>query len=50
VHGKPTCKALEEIDPGVSLIILDENFATQDPGEAAEKLLGDVGRWLAAAN
>jgi PleD family two-component response regulator len=50
VHGKPTCKALEEIDPAVFLIILDEDFATQDPGEAAEKLLGDVGRWLAAAN
>ena len=50
VHGKPTRKALEEIDPAISLLILDENFATQDPGEAAEKLLSDVGKWLAAAN
>jgi len=48
VHGKPTRKALEEIDPAVSLLVLDENFATQDPGEAAEKLVGDVGKWLAA--
>jgi hypothetical protein len=48
VHGKPTRKALEEIDPAVSLLILDENFHTQDPGEAAEKLLGSVGGLLAA--
>jgi len=43
VYGKPTRKALEEIDPGVALIVLDENFAGQDPGEAAEKLLSSVG-------
>jgi anti-sigma B factor antagonist len=48
VHGKPTQKALEEIDPAVSLLVLDQNFATQDPGEAAEKLLSDVGSRLAA--
>jgi anti-sigma B factor antagonist len=42
VYGKPTRKVLEEIDPAVSLFILDENFATQDPGEAAEKLLGSI--------
>jgi anti-sigma B factor antagonist len=45
---KPTRKALEEIDPAVSLLILDENFASQDPGEAAEKLLSDVGSRLPA--
>lgn len=44
VYGKPTRKVLEEIDPAVSLHVLDENFATQDPGEAAEKLLSCVGR------
>jgi anti-sigma B factor antagonist len=43
VYGKPTRKALEEIDPSVALHILDENFATQDPGEAAEKLLSGIG-------
>lgn len=48
VHGKPTRATLEEIDPAVSLLILDENFATQDPGEAAEKLLIDIGRWSVA--
>jgi anti-sigma B factor antagonist len=48
IHGKPTSKALEEIDPTVSVLILEENFATQDPGEAAEKLLSSVGSRLAA--
>jgi len=42
MHGKPTSKALEEIDPTVSVLILDEHFATQDPGEAAEKLLASI--------
>jgi len=50
LHGKPTRKALEEIDPAVSLLILDENFHTVDPGEAAEKLLSSVGGLLPAAN
>jgi anti-sigma B factor antagonist len=47
VHGKPTSKILEEIDPDVSLLVLEENFASQDPGEAAEKVLGGVGSRLA---
>jgi anti-sigma B factor antagonist len=42
VHGKSTRGLLEEIDPAVALLILDENFATQDPGEAAETLLSGV--------
>jgi len=50
VHGKPIRKALEEIDPSVGLLILDENFATDDPGEAAEKLLSGVGSLMAAAD
>jgi hypothetical protein len=47
VHGKPTQRMLEEIDPAVSLLILEENFATQDPAEAAAKLLSSVGSRLA---
>lgn len=43
VYGKPTRKLLEEIDPAVRLLILDENFAAQDPGETAEKLLSSIG-------
>jgi anti-sigma B factor antagonist len=50
VHGRSTQKALEEIDPSVSILVLDENFATQDPGEAAEKLLSSVGSRLAASD
>ncbi len=46
LHGRPTRKALEEIDPTVSLLVLDDNFASQDPGEAAEKLLAGVGSLL----
>jgi anti-anti-sigma factor len=38
-YGRPTKRALEEVDPTVSLIVLEETFASQDPGEAAEKLL-----------
>jgi anti-sigma B factor antagonist len=50
VYGKPTRKAFEEIDPGVALLVLDENFATQDPGEAAEKLLSNPVLASLAAN
>lgn len=42
VYGKSTRQALEEIDPSVSIMILDEDLASQDPGEAAEKLLNGV--------
>ncbi|MGA9392249.1 MAG: STAS domain-containing protein [Candidatus Sulfotelmatobacter sp.] len=42
VHGKPIRQALDEIDPAISLFVLDEDFATQDPGDAAEKLLKSV--------
>jgi anti-sigma B factor antagonist len=47
LRGKPTRKVLEEIDPAVCILILDENFAIQDPGEAAEKLLSSVAAQLA---
>lgn len=43
VYGRPTRKVLEEIDPALSFFVLDENFATQDPGEAAQKLLSGIG-------
>jgi anti-sigma B factor antagonist len=43
VYGKPTRTALQEIDPAVSLVVLDEDFATQDPGEAAERVLSVIG-------
>ena len=49
IHGKPTRRALEEIDPSASLLFLDDNFASQDPGEAAVKVLSAVGSWAAVA-
>jgi len=47
VRGKPIRKILDEIDPAVALFVLEESFATQDPGEAAEKLLSGIGSLLA---
>jgi anti-sigma B factor antagonist len=38
-HGQPTDRLLHEIDPSVSIMLLEDNFGSQDPGEAAEKLL-----------
>ncbi len=43
VYGKPVQKILHEIDPEASILILDEHFATKDPGEAAGELLNKVG-------
>ncbi len=45
-HGKSLRRVLDEIDPAVALLVLDENFAAVDPGEAAEKLLSSVGSLL----
>ena len=42
VHGKPTRKILEEIDPSVSMLVLDEHFSQADPGDAAAKLLQSI--------
>lgn len=43
-HGQPTDRLLHEIDPSVSIMLLEDSFATQDPGEAAEKLLSALGQ------
>ena len=50
VRGKPIRAALREIVPDVNLLVLDENFAAQDPGESAEKLLRDVNSALASTS
>lgn len=42
VHGTPTKKLFAEIDPSVSLVVLDANFEKLDPGECAEQLLESV--------
>ena len=43
VYGRPTRQVLEEINPAISYHVLEGNFATQDPGEAAQKLLTVLG-------
>jgi hypothetical protein len=42
VHGISAKSLFEEIDPSVSLIVLDENFEKLDPGECATELLEKV--------
>ncbi|HTZ82831.1 MAG TPA: STAS domain-containing protein [Candidatus Acidoferrales bacterium] len=49
LRGRPVRQALQEIAPDVQMLVLDENFASGDPGEAAEKLLQDVSRILTPA-
>jgi hypothetical protein len=47
-RGKPTSKVFEEVDPTVTVCVLEDNFATEDPGDAAEKLLSLVASGLSA--
>jgi len=41
-HGEPTRKIFEEINPDVSLLVLDEHFSQDDPADAAAKLLQNI--------
>lgn len=43
VDGRSAREALQAIDPTVKFVPLDAEFATQDPGEAAQKLLAVLG-------
>jgi anti-anti-sigma factor len=49
IRGKPFRQVLQEIVPDVKFVTLEDNFGSQDPGEAAEKLLHDVNAVLAPA-
>jgi anti-sigma B factor antagonist len=49
VRGKPVRKTLDEINPALPLLVLDDEFASQDPGEAAEKLITAIRGHLPAA-
>ena len=49
IRGKPFRQVLQEIVPDVKFVTLEDNFGSQDPGEAAEKLLNDVSAVLAPA-
>ena len=41
-YGRPTSKVLQEVDPAITLVVLDENFSMLEPGDAAQKLLSSV--------
>ncbi|MGH9538121.1 MAG: anti-sigma factor antagonist [Terriglobales bacterium] len=42
LRGTSAKKLFEEIDPSVFLVVLDENFEKQDPGECAMQLLETI--------
>ncbi|HYM07506.1 MAG TPA: anti-sigma factor antagonist [Terriglobales bacterium] len=42
LHGNSAKKLFEEIDPSVSLLVLDADFEKQDPGESVAHLLESV--------
>jgi CheY-like chemotaxis protein len=42
VDGRVTWQVLQEISPGIRIIVLDEKFASQDPGDAMQKLLASL--------
>jgi anti-anti-sigma factor len=49
-HGQSTKRLLEEIDPSVVIHLLDNDFDSQDPGEAAGKLIQAIGsHWQKSA-
>jgi len=50
VRGRPLRQVLQEIVPDVQIMVLDETFAAQDPGEAAEKLLKAVNTFVTPVN
>jgi len=50
VRGRPLRQVLQEIVPDVQIMVLDETFSAQDPGEAAEKLLKAVNALVTPVN
>jgi DNA-binding NtrC family response regulator len=44
-HGQSTRRLLEDIDPAVTIHLLDDDFGSQDPGEAAGKLIQAIGSY-----
>jgi anti-sigma B factor antagonist len=42
MDGRPAQDVLRQIDPGIRFVFLDDDVATQDPGEAMQKLLASL--------
>lgn len=50
VRGKPAHQVFRDIVPDVQILALDDNFSSEDPGEAAQKLLNRLNGLVAPAN
>ena len=42
IDGRATRQVLQEIAPSIQFVVLDEKFASQDPGESMQHLLGSL--------
>ncbi len=49
VRGRPVREALQDLVPDVRFVVLDENFGSDDPADAADRLLNEVNRLAAPA-
>lgn len=49
LRGRPIRQAFQELVPDARFIVLEDNFHTQDPGEAVEKLMNAVNKVVTPA-
>jgi anti-sigma B factor antagonist len=49
LRGRPVREAMQEVVPDARFVVLDENFGSDDPADAADRLLNDVNRLAATA-
>jgi anti-sigma B factor antagonist len=47
LRGRPVREAMQEVVPDARFVVLDENFGSDDPADAADRLLNDVNRLAA---
>jgi anti-sigma B factor antagonist len=48
LRGRPVREAMQEVVPDARFVVLDENFGSDDPADAADRLLNEVNRLAAA--
>ena len=49
LRGRPIRTALQELVPNVRLLVLGDDFSAQDPGDAADRLIGEVNALISPA-
>jgi anti-sigma B factor antagonist len=49
LRGRPVREAMQEVVPDARFVVLDENFGSDDPADAADRLLNEVNRLAATA-